>query len=325
MDEHASFEPQAVLAPRRRRGSLAGVVVATLALVGTIAAGVAGTAGNRPAPTHAAPFLEAIASPAVTEEPAAVTSAPLPRFPGRVLGLQVWSAAYVSTYGLNYFGGTFAVAGWYSPQPRTDCPTDEPADPGLEDEFGVATDTATFCRRGGSLFTAPMFDEHVAPITIELRPGAAVPAYLNDTGVVTSVVFIGTLRNPGMLCHTPNACQLTMVVDRVTWAAGMGLTQTSSVLPRLLDRWPPLGSQQRDELSVRGIGYRGDVLLETLVDLDTLETIDAHAAEILGAAAPKPDRIWYRRVLGLDPEADPIRWVGIDDDTGRLIASGMGT
>jgi hypothetical protein len=112
------------------------------------------------------------------------------------------------------------------------------------------------------------------------------------------------------------------VVDQVAWAAGAGLPRTESILPRLLDRWPPVGTAARDQVSIRAIGYQATVLMEALVDQPTLARIDPYAASVLAAAAPRADRIWYRRVLGPDPEQDSMRWVAIDDSTGELLASG---
>jgi hypothetical protein len=240
-----------------------------------------------------------------------------------VLGLQVWSAAYVSTYGLIYFGGSIAVAGWYRATPDDGCrPPKDVADPSLPQEFGVAADVTTFCDRGGNLFTAPMFDENVTPIEIELRPGVSAPYQLDDDGVVTPVVFVGRLR-PNFPCHTPNSCQAHLIVDRVAWAAGSAVALMPSVQPKFLANWPPLAPDQRAQLAMQGLGYNGQVLLETLVDKETLARVDAHVAELLTAVAPRAERIWYRRVLGLDPAEDPMHWVAIDDATGEVIASGF--
>jgi hypothetical protein len=324
MDEHATFETQAVLPARRRRGNLLGIAIAGVLIAATTGLGVLG--GLHDAPTASAVALAlAPASPPEATEAAtpAPTATPGPPYPASVLGLQVWSAAYVSKYGLNYCGGTFAVAGWYAAQPDTGCPSPGGVpDPALPEEFGVSVDAEAFCQRSGDLYTAPLFDENVAPISIEIRPGVAAPRALGEPSLVLPVVFVGTLAFPGLGCHRPDACQSHMVVDHVAWAAGTELPPTSSVLPRLLDRWPPLGSQERDALSARGIGYTGHVLLETLVDQQTLARIDPHVAKLLTAAAPRADRIWYRRVLGLDPALDAIHWVAIDDSTGKLIASG---
>ena len=335
MDEQAAFETQAVLAPKRRRGNTIGILVAALAVTATVGAGLLGTLLPRDRnlsadPTDDGPQAVAIAtddavpaSPGPEESLSNFHPPTLPRYPGYVLGLQVWTAAYVSKYGLSYFGGSIAVSGWYAAQPEPGCPTPRIDEiPVLAQEFGVGADADTFCDRTGNLYTAPMYGENATPIAVELRPGVAAPYSLNDVAVVTPVVFVGRLAME-FPCHAPNACQAHMIVDHVAWAAGSGLARTESVQPQLLDHWPPLGSDARDELAVRAIGYPGTVLLETLVDPETLERVDAHVAEVLSAAAPDADRIWYRRVLGRDPAQDPMRWVAINDATGELIASGF--
>jgi len=322
MDEHAAFETQAVLPPRRRRGNALAVVASGVAIAAIVGAGVlGGLKANLPVPS-AVPAIADASSEPVTATPGP-TAEPGPIYPRTVLGLQVWSAAYVSTYGFGYFAGSFAVAGWYMPTEGTGCPTPRVAeDPSLALEFGVAADPDTFCRRSGSMFSGPLYDENIAPIEIELRPGVATPPSLKDIAIVTPVVFIGKLDNPGAACHRPSSCPSHMVVDRVAWSGGTGQALTTSVLPDLLADWPPLSEAQRDQVSVRAIGYQADVLLETLVDSRTLERVDPYAAKLLAAAAPKANRIWYRRVLGPDPAEDAMRWIAIDDATGRLIATG---
>lgn len=324
MDEHAAFETQAVLPPRRRRGNAIGVLLTGLAVTGIVGAGALGGLTTEPPVPPAVPAIaDAPTAPASAAASPGPTAEPGPIYPRSVLGLQVWTAAYVSTYGFGYFAGSFAVAGWFMPTGGTGCPTPRVAeDPSLALEFGVAADPDTFCQRSGSLFTGPLFDENVRPIEIELRPGVPAPPSLKDIAIVTPVVLVGKLQNPGAACHSPGSCPSHMVVDRVAWSGGKGQVLTTSVLPDLLDHWPPLSETQRNEVSVRAIGYQGSVLLETLVDPGTLAKVDPYAAKLLAAAAPKADRIWYRRVLGPDPTEDSMRWVAIDDATGRLIATG---
>lgn len=335
MDEHASFEPQAVLTPRRGRGNRVGVAVAALVVTVTVGVGLIGRLGDgrlgdgqadRAAVAPSAiPLDAAVLNP--TDAPPSLSNyhpPSLPRYPGAVLGLQVWTAAYVSKYGFSYFGGSIAVSGWYAAQPHPGCPTPRFDEiPTLAQEFGVGVDAETFCARTGNLFTAPLFGEMATPIGIELRRGVAGPYELNDVAVVTPVVLVGRLAKPDTPCSSGTACQAHMVVDHTAWAGGTGVSSTASILPRLLADWPPLGSEERDSLSVRAIGYQGTVLMETLVDPRMLRRIDPHAAEILAAAAPEADRVWYRRVLGQDPAQDPMRWITIDDATGELIASGF--
>ncbi|HJP87785.1 MAG TPA: hypothetical protein VJ850_01975 [Candidatus Limnocylindrales bacterium] len=325
MDEHATFETQAVLAPRRRRNDALAALVAGVAVALLVGAGVLGGLDSKVAPPPAASEAAAGAPSAADVATPSPTAEPQPAYPADVFGLQVWSAAYVSRYGMAYFGGSIAVAGWYAAQPGTGCPTPRIGeDPALAQEFGVAADSNTFCRRAGALFTAPMFDENVTPIDVTLRPGVAAPYQLKDGGVVTPVVFIGKLAMSGPECHAPDTCPRQLVVDQVAWAAGAGVPRTESILPRLLDHWPPVSATTRDQATTRAIGYQATVLMETLVDPAMLAQIDPYAAKVLAAAAPKANRIWYRRVLGPDPEQDSMRWITIDDTTGEFIAGGTG-
>lgn len=328
MDEHASFEPQAVLASRRRRTNSVSALVAALAVVAVVAIGVLGSRSTPPLDASSslrADALEAVAAASPTPGPSLANFHPysLPRYPAEVLGLQVWTAAYVSNYGLEYYSGTIAVSGWYAPQRGTGCPTPRVAeDPALAQEFGVTSDADTFCERTGELFTAPMYGENTTPIAVELRPGVAAPYQLKDVAILSPVVVVGRLTNPSSTCRAPRGCPTVLVVDNVAWAGGAGVPEAESVLPRLLTAAPPLGFQERETLSIRALGYQAPVLMEALVDPLTLARIDPHAADVLKAAAPNAKRIWYRRVLGADPAADPVHWVGIDDTTGKLIASG---
>jgi hypothetical protein len=326
MDERATFEPQAVLAPRRRRRNLIGVAVAASVVVGTVLAGIAGPALHPPsrpeAPSAAPVALDGSPAPRPSP-PSNALAAPLPRYPSEVLGLQVWSAAYVSRYAATA-EGPIAVAGWFAPAPGASCPTPPDAgDPALAAEFGVATDPATFCDRSGDLFTAPLYGEMATPLTAELTPGATTPIELRDETLVTPVVLVGRMGQPRTVRFCQDGgCPPVFLVDRVAWAGGLGLPRTSSVLPTLLDRWPPLGAGARDRLAAAAHQPRDTVLFETLVDPVTLARIDPDAAARVARDAPAADRIWYRRALGADPGTDPLAWLAIDDTTGTVIASG---
>jgi hypothetical protein len=98
MDEHAAFETQAVLPPRRRRTNAIGIGVAGLAVAGLIAVGVLGGLTNKAAPVAVVPAEASGGSPtdaAVDVSTPGPSAAPQPAYPTDVFGLQVWSAAYV--------------------------------------------------------------------------------------------------------------------------------------------------------------------------------------------------------------------------------------
>ncbi|HET7182135.1 MAG TPA: hypothetical protein VFI15_07895, partial [Candidatus Limnocylindrales bacterium] len=165
--------------------------------------------------------------------------------------------------------------------------------------------------------------EMATPLAVALTPGVTAPPELTTDDVVTPVVFVGHLgRPPSIRFCQDGSCPPMFLVDRVAWAGGLGLPRTSSVLPALLDRWPPLGAGARDRLAAAAHQPRDTVLLETLVDPVTLARIDPDAAARVARDAPAADRIWYRRALGADPGTDPLAWLAIDDTTGTVIASG---
>jgi len=321
LDEHASFEPQAVLAPRRRRGNLVAVALAAVALASVVLAGIAGSSSKVP-PASTAPLV-AVASPAATPAAPRPTSVPLPRYPTSVLGLPVWSAAYTAKY-LSFENGPVAVAGWFAVSPDSDCPTPRAAeDPALAEEFGVAADPDTFCERSGELFTAPAYAEHLAPMRVVLRPGVPLPYQLKDREAVTAAVFVGRIVADASPCAPAGGCPAELLVDRVVWADGIGQAQTTSILPRLLDLGPRLAWRPRDRLAEEAVGQTGPVLLETLIDRRTLASVDPAAAALVDEHAPSAERLWYRLALGQDPAHDAPSWIVIDDATGLVIGSGQ--
>lgn len=330
MDEHADFEPQAVLTPRRRRGTALGVIVVVAAVAGTVGAGLLGPR-IPPMPESAAVTANPSDAVAVAPPSPAPTlpnfhPSSLPRYPASVLGLRVQPAAYIDIDSGDSSGdssGLIAVAGWYAPRPGTGCPTPRVAeDPALAAMFGVSADPDTFCDRSGMLFTAPTYGENVAPIMVELRPGVPTPYALRSVALISPVVLVGRLIEVAPACRPPRSCQPFLLVDRVAWSGGRGLPRMPSVLPRLLAYWPPTGSPARDRLVAKAIGDTGEVLLDTLVDPGTLARIDPGAAHLLARTSPAVERIWYRRVLGTDPARDPVLWVAVDDATGNVIGSG---
>ncbi|HET7181743.1 MAG TPA: hypothetical protein VFI15_05870, partial [Candidatus Limnocylindrales bacterium] len=202
MDERATFEPQAVLAPRRRRRDLIGIAIAGSVVVGTVLVGIAGASLQEPrrpdAPSTAPVALDVDGSAAPRPSPPSnALAAPLPRYPSEVLGLQVWSAAYVSRYVSAAATGPIAVSGWFDAQPFAGCPIPvDGGDPALGEEFGVAADADAFCDRAGALFTAPLYGEMATPLAVALTPGVTAPPELTTDDVVTPVVFVGHLGRP---------------------------------------------------------------------------------------------------------------------------------
>ena len=297
-----------------------------IVIVGVVIAGIAGTWSNRPS-ASAAPQVAAVEVPGGTSGGTTVAprpaSVPLPRYPSTVLGLPVWSAAYTAKY-LTFENGPVAVAGWFAVTQGSDCPSPRVAeDPALPEEFGVAADPDTFCERTGELFTAPAYAEHLAPLSVVIRPGVPLPYQLKDRETVAAAVFVGRIADGAAACPAAGGCPAKLIVDRVAWADGIGQAPAPSVLPSLLDQGPRLGCRSCDQLATVAVGQTGAVLFETLIDRRTLASVDPAAAAVVEQHAPMADRIWYRLALGPDPADDAPRWVAIDDTTGTVIGSGQ--
>jgi hypothetical protein len=348
MDEQASFEAQLVLT-RRRTGwnrLLVGVPVvafAAIAWVGLSGARPSADAADRvvdasPAPSRPAPSLPIRMTP--IDPPIAI-----PPWPDQVLGLEVRSPRDMNQ--LDLVGGPeIAVRGWYEAGSTTDCsPGADVPLPGDGSDPGVVSDSQTFCRRTGRLFaTSPNANtrgsatyrlenrfrsDDLPAMSVAMRPGVVVPPPLLRTGEdAAPTVLVGRLVWPFDGCaRFVTRCRPQLRVDRVIWAKGLGRTQTTSILPRLLEVGPQLSVRPRERLAEAVVGPTGAILMETLVDRETLAAVDPEAAALVAGAVlagdtPQPARIWYRLALGPDPSRDPSRWIVIDDATGEAIASG---
>jgi len=344
MDEHASFEAQPVLTRRRAGWNRLLVVVPLLAFAATAWAGLNGPRSSADSADTSAlesPASSALAADRPVSIPAHDPGIAIPLWPDQVLGLDVRSLRGMNQ--LELVGGPeIAVGGWYEPGSTTGCPTLDAIDlPGYVLELGVVSDTATFCKRSGRLFaTSPSANtdgsatyrlenrfknDDLPALGVAMRPGVVIPSTVEETAEETvPVVFIGRLVWPFEGCAKfVTRCRPQLLVDRVIWAKGLGRTQTTSILPRLLDSGPLVLKVPRDRLTEAVIGPTGPILMETLVDRETLAAVDPDAAVLVAGDSPRPARIWYRLALGQDPGADPSRWIAIDDATGEVIASGL--
>ena len=328
MDEQASFEPRAVLAPRRAGWNRVAIAVPVMALIGAIWGGLSGP--NSAATTADTHHEVTVAGPSDALQPTQA-SRPVAAYPSRVLGIEVRTLADLDSSSVD--GDVMvAVAGWYVARPMLGCPASSGIDlPDFVAELGVDADVCSFWDRSGLLVATPNpagsgnvggANDHpyglqaTLAVPVVLTPGVVVPPVLSDSGTVTAlVILVGRLREPGS--------GRELVVDRVVWAAGLGRALTTSILPKLLDQAPLLSWVPRHRLAGASFGPTGAILMETLVDLRTLAAVDPGAAAVVATASPNAQRIWYRRALGLDPARDAPRWMAIDDATGVVIATGF--
>jgi hypothetical protein len=238
MDEQASFEPKAVLAPRRAGWNRFAIAVPALALAAIAWAGASGAGSDRAVAESphlvavAAPSIEVVASPAVARPPRD------PRYPAQVVGLDVQRLDVVQAQGLGR-DTPIAVAGWYVATAIADCPplaalyrtASLPELRGDADEYA-------FCVRSGVLYASRLdFNVRLAmdhlegnrsreaglpAVAVTLEVGVVVPPELELIGGdATPVVVVGHFVHSGGGCGVPAGCARELVVDHLAWAAGL--------------------------------------------------------------------------------------------------------
>jgi hypothetical protein len=216
MDEQASFEAQAVLAPRRARRSRLAIVLPVLALFGIAFAGYTGGRSDQDAkPTDAA----AAVPPSPTTAPLAVEV----RYPEVVIGLGVHGLVDVQAQGLGR-DGPVAIAGWYVATAITDCP---PLDafyraaalPEVREDIATV-DSWAFCRRTGVLY-ASRATYPVSAVPATLITGVVVPPALEKIGAAATQVVLVAHFVPADGCRGPR-CVTELLVDYLGWSAGTG-------------------------------------------------------------------------------------------------------
>jgi hypothetical protein len=338
MDERANFEPQAVLAPRRAGWNRLAVLLPAFALIVAVWLGISGASsdsrpgdGREPAIAQASKGQAAVPSSQPADRRGAA-------YPATVLGLEVQALADIDQAAAAK-QPVVALAGWYVAWPSLGCPTSTKVDqPELVAELGVDADIRTFCDRSGVLVATPnpagsmnvggANDQPyraaaVPALPVVLTPGVVVPAEVAATGAAPAeVILVGRIIDPGQRT-SPATTERQLVVDRVVWAGGVVQAQTTSILPKLLDRAPRLSWRPRDALARAMIGPTGAILIETLVDPVTLAFVDPGAASLVADTSPRSERIWYRLALGTHPDRIAPRWIAIDDTTGAVIGTGI--
>jgi hypothetical protein len=207
MDDQASFEPRAVLKPRRARSKHVAVLVPVLALAATAWLGVTGTRSD--------PVAAEIPDPTAVATPSA-----RPQVPTEVLGLDVERLDEVEHRDIGR-DELVVVTGWYVATATTNCPRLAAIyrDGSLPDVRGDA-DELVFCERFGVLYPSrPDVGERWPWVPVRLVVGVIVPPWLESIGAeATEVVFIGRLVEAREGCRAPSLCR-ELVVDHLAWTA----------------------------------------------------------------------------------------------------------
>jgi hypothetical protein len=236
MDEQASFTPRSVLGPRRAGRRRLAIVVPALALAAIVWAGMSGARPDEGAPN--APATAAAAAPGIdVAAPSIAVAAPSsaaalgprnPRFPARVLGLDVRRLDDIEVRGLGR-DTPIAVAGWYVATGIDDCPPlaaiyRAAALPELRGD----ADEWAFCERSGLLYPSrPDLDDRsrdvgLPAVGVTLVIGVVVPRELEIVGAdATPVVVVGRFVASGDGCLASAGCTRELVVDHVAWANGL--------------------------------------------------------------------------------------------------------
>ncbi len=228
MEEQASFETRAVLAPRRARLTRLALLVPVVVL---FAAAWAGISGPRSGPARAddpGAVELAAASRSVVGDASpsrAPATTPRPR-PAEVLGLHVQRLDDLQ----RHEGGRddmVVVTGWYVATAMSDCPAVGVINrDGSLPEIRPDLDALTFCDRYGLLYAShPVLDGRNSAgfpaVAVTLLSGVVAPNELETIGAAaTEVVVIGRFVPSGDGCDVEGACRERLVVDHVAWTPG---------------------------------------------------------------------------------------------------------
>ena len=259
MDEQASFEPQAVLAPRRAGWNRLAVIVPAFALALTAWAGLSGPRSDSDQTAIATPVLSPATGLVATPRlPAALVR---PGWPTQVVGIDVQRLDDVRRERLGRDDVT-AIAGWYVATAITDCPPLAAIyRPAALPEIRGDADSWAFCDRSGVLYASRPDLEQGLPtnnlednrskgaglpaVPVILVIGVVVPPELEVIGAeATPVVVVGRFVDSNTGCGSPAVCRRDLVVDHVAWADGIDdeqLVGSSSEVSGQRPRVPPDG------------------------------------------------------------------------------------
>lgn len=216
MDEQATFETRAVLAPRRNRVSRLALLVPVVAFIAIAGAGLNGPPSDR--------------TPGPSPDPTtvAVTSLPSPHveaaYPAEVIGFDVQRLSELQVGRLG-FDTVVAIAGWYVPTAITDCPALEALyrDGALPYVRGDR-DKLAFCVRSGVLYPTSPDLPSFAPtgVAVTVIVGVIMPRDVEVVGMpATQVVFLGRFGKSSDGCRDGGACHRELLVDHVAWTSGV--------------------------------------------------------------------------------------------------------
>jgi hypothetical protein len=205
MDEQASFEPRAVLVPRRRRINRLALLVPVAAFAAIAWAGV-----NGPRPD-----LTAVVSP----DPTSIAAPSIPveaAFPVEAIGLTVERLGDVQLGRLG-FDSVVAIAGWYVPTGSECLPV--PA------FIRGDADRRVLCVRSGILYTSRPHLATERPsggaptgVAVTVGVGVNMPRELEVIGTeATQVVVIGRFAKSSVECGGGIGCRRELLIDRVAW------------------------------------------------------------------------------------------------------------
>ena len=310
--------------PRGRFRLLLAVAVPPAVLVAVVGAALVGSPAQRVAVVPSATSIPASGKPPA--DPVARVD-----FPTRALGLPVVDVESAHALVDGASGTVLAVRGYLTMAPPL---------PGCEEagridvswtafakEQGFAASPAPFCERRGTLRSPAAADRRgvIHRLDITMTFGAVLPdAVTASHGSSVPVVLVGTVSGAADGCGNVDRCDQRFEADRLVWANGLWRAPATSVEPALHGVGPRLASRIRDRLASEATAPSEPLLLETLIDAETLSRVDPAAASSIGPNDGPPRRIWYRRSLDTvsGPDAS-VRWVAIDDDAGTLLGSGI--
>ena len=224
MEEQATFEARAVLAPKRPRLSRLALLVPVVALVAIAWAGVSGAPSD--------PAIAAVPEPTVADAPPTTADMPSPSpsgagptpRPTRVVGLAVQRLEDVQPRDLGPHD-VVALAGWYVATAITNCPRFVAIErPGSLPEVRRDFDRLAYCQRSGVLFASRPEPEDgrsrkagLPAVVVSIVKGVVAPPELEVVGAATEVVVIGRFVESRDGCRTPSPCPTELVVDHVGW------------------------------------------------------------------------------------------------------------
>jgi hypothetical protein len=221
VDEQASFEARAVLAPRRGRAARLALLVPVVAFVAIAWAGLSGPSGDSTAALSPRPTAISGASNPVASSLPVVPALPVePAYPAEVIGLAVHRLGELQIGSLGR-DDVVAIAGWYVATGITDCPR-LPAiyRDGALPYFRGDADKLAFCVRSGTLYPSRPDLGKVAPagVAVTVVVGVIMPLELEAIGNdPTKVVVLGRFAKFSDGCRLGVGCSRELLLDHVAW------------------------------------------------------------------------------------------------------------